>query len=68
MAPVWLQLLALALQTAPTVISEIQNDISQHWGKDHVQQVLQGANDLQHLANTVAQAAASSGGAGQSKP
>ena len=72
MPPVWLQLLALAIQAAPTVVSQIQNDINQHWGKDHVQQVLQGAGDLQQIASTVVQVAqANSGtstqGAGQPK-
>lgn len=61
MSPIWLQLLGLAVQLAPTLEQEIQNDINQHWGKDHVQQVVQGVNDLQKIVTAVGTAAQQAG-------
>lgn len=59
MPPVWLQLFALALQGAPAVMSEVESALNDHWGKDHTQQVVKGAQYLAQLASTVSAVASS---------
>lgn len=53
MPPLWLQLLSLGLQAAPSVETEITDAVSQHWGKDHMQQIQQGLGVLSALTNAV---------------
>lgn len=55
--PPWLVALNLALQLAPSVESEIEAAVTEHWGKDHVQQVVQGLGHLNNIINTVASVA-----------
>jgi hypothetical protein len=54
--PNWLSLLSVAVSLIPQTAQEISAAISDHWGKDHVQQLAQGAQLLGQVASTVAKA------------
>lgn len=54
MNPTTLELVLKALAALSALTMEAPQLLAQHWGKDHVQQAVQGTADLMQLVNTVA--------------
>lgn len=49
-----INILVHALAAAPAISQDISDAFSAHWGKDHVQQAVQGVNVLQKIIGDLA--------------